>query len=261
MTQQPYSKTVDEIPRDAASVVLVREGDSELEVFLLKRSGGKTIVGDAYVFPGGKLDEADREPGTIERLAVPDNPAGRLGEPDLDPGLAAALYVAACRETHEETGVQLSADRLLPLSRWITPKTPAMMRRRFDTRFFVGLMPTDQNAVHDGQEAVDSEWYTPRAALRAYSDGQINLAPPQLMTLAGLCGHGSFQSLANSLQGRIPALVEPVSFKDGDSRIIVYPGHERHPVRTRAMPGPSSLVWRNDRFEPVDGFDGFFADN
>lgn len=258
-THQPHSETVDETPRDAASVVLLREQGGQLEVFLLKRSGSRTIVGDAYVFPGGKLDPEDSDPNTIARLAVPDDPVARLGESGLEPQRAAALYVAACRETHEETGVTLLADQLLPLSRWITPKTPAMMRRRFDTRFFVGLLPVDQDAQHDGQEAVDSAWFTPRDALQAYSDNEINLAPPQLMTLAGLSRFATFGALADSLNGHVPALIEPVSFQDGDSRVIVYPGHERHPVRERAMPGPFSLVWRNNRFEPADGFDGFFV--
>ncbi|MGB7180663.1 MAG: NUDIX hydrolase [Burkholderiaceae bacterium] len=261
MVIEPYQNEVEGVPRDAASVVLLREADGGLEAFLLKRTGSKTIVGDAYVFPGGKLDPEDAHADAISALELPGDPVAMLGEPALNEVQAGALFVAACRETFEETGVQVKGNHLLPLSRWITPKTPAMMRRRFDTRFFVALMPDGQHAVHDGQEAKDSEWITPTQALQNYSDGLINLAPPQLMTLAGIATHHSFESLAASLRGRIPPLIEPVSFKEGEGRVIVYPGHPRHPVAERALPGPLSLVWRNNRFEPAAGFAGFFADS
>lgn len=261
MASEPNENEVSGAPRDAASVVLLREARNGLEAFLLKRTGSKTIIGDAYVFPGGKLDPEDAESQAFAALDLPGDPALMLGEPELGSIQAGALFVAACRETFEETGVRVQGNRLLPLSRWITPKTPAMMRRRFDTRFFVALMPDEQHAVHDGEEAKDSAWYSPREALRDYSDGKINLAPPQLMTLAGVSMYDSFSALAVALRDKTPPLIEPVSYRDGEARVIVYPGHPRHPVSTRAMAGPSSLVWRDNRFEPAAGFEGFFTDS
>ncbi len=260
MSDSPNTETVDEEPRDAATVVLLREAAGSLETFMLKRSGSKTIVGDAYVFPGGKLDPEDESPAAIEALGLPGDPAQLLGEPQLAAGKAGAMFVAACRETHEETGVRIDGAHLLPLSRWITPKTPAMMRRRFDTRFFIGLMPDGQTAIHDGQEAKDSHWYNARDALRDYVDGKINLAPPQVMSLAAIARHSDFDSLAATLRGVIPPLVEPKGFKLNGQRAMAYPGHPEHPVSTRAMPGPLSLVWKENRFEPANGFEGFFTD-
>jgi len=260
MSDQLNTQNVDEEPRDAATVVLIREANGGLETFLLKRSGSKTIVGEAYVFPGGKLDPEDQSADAIAALGLAQSPQQMLGEPGLSESMAGAMFVAACRETFEETGVRLNGAQLLPLSRWITPKTPAMMRRRFDTRFFIGLMPDGQTAVHDGQEAKDSHWYEPRDALRDYVDGKINLAPPQLMSLAAIARHSSFESLAESLRGIEPPLVEPKGYKLDGERAMAYPGHPEHPISTRGMPGPLSLVWKENRFEPVNGFDGFFVD-
>jgi hypothetical protein len=147
----------------------------------------------------------------------------------------------------------------MPLSRWITPKVPAMMRKRFDTRFFVALAPADAHAVHDGQEADASEWLSVKAALERYRDGLINLAPPQIMTLAGMVSMRNFAQLSQSLHGRLPKTVEPVSLQDNGRRIIVYPGDPRHPVAERAMPGPSYLAFVNDRFVPENGYESLLG--
>jgi 8-oxo-dGTP pyrophosphatase MutT (NUDIX family) len=256
-----YNQAVEGEPRDAASVVLLRDAAAGgLEVFMLRRGGSSTVMNDAYVFPGGKVDPEDAAAERLAELHLAGQAAQLLGEPDLDANLAAALFVAACRETFEETGVQVYASDLIPLSRWITPKVPAMMRRRFDTRFFLACLPIDADATHDGQEADASAWYSPREALERYRDGEIMLAPPQIMTLAGLVSTPNFAQLREHLRDHTPRLIEPVSVQVGDQRIIVYPGDERHPVRQRAMPGPTALVFRNDRFEPEIGFEQFFAD-
>lgn len=93
-------------PRDAASVVLLRNGPAGLEVFLMRRADQSDVLGGAYVFPGGKLDEADVH---LARTLAMDHPAdelvSRLGEPGLSADAALALYVAAVREAYEECGV------------------------------------------------------------------------------------------------------------------------------------------------------------
>src|SRR4051812_14038342 len=89
-------------PRASATVVLLRDGEPGLEVFLLQRHDLSDVLGGAYVFPGGKVDRDDLE--WIDRL---DADAGtlidRLGEPGALPGEALTLYVAALRELFEET--------------------------------------------------------------------------------------------------------------------------------------------------------------
>lgn len=253
-------RTVEGEPLDAASVVLLRDGArGGLEVFLLRRGGSTTVMNDAYVFPGGKVDPEDADTSRLGTLELAGSPHELIGEPALDPRRAASFFVAACRETFEETGVTVRAADLIPLSRWITPKTPAMMRRRFDTRFFLACIPADAAATHDGQEADASAWYSPREALERYRDREIMLAPPQIMTLAGLVSFSSYEHLREQMQGHVPRLIEPKTVQAGEKRLIVYPGDPRHPVGERAMRGPTALLFQNERFEPELGFEAFFT--
>ena len=252
--------TVDTPPRDASTVVLIRDGESgKPEILMLCRGNSHTVMNNAYVFPGGKLDDEDESPDKIGALNLAGDARELLNEHQLSATRAAALFVAACRETHEETGVTLASEHLVPISRWITPKTTSMMRKRFDARFFVARMPDGQTAVHDGEEATDSGWFTAEAALQAYYAGDITLAPPQIMTLAGLLPYHSVEEILTSAVKNIPGTVEPHVFKHGDNqRVLAYPGDPSHPVSERAIPGPSRLVWRDDRFEPEDGRQVFF---
>ena len=134
-----------------------------------------------------------------------------------------------------------------------------MMRRRFDTRFFVACLPEGASAVHDGVEADTSEWMSPQAAIDAYCSGQITLAPPQIMTLAVLHHFKDFTALRTHLQGHQAPLIEPFPFKDDTgARSIAYPGDPVHPVQMAAFPGPSRLVWRGDHFEPPEGPAAYF---
>ncbi len=281
-------------PRPAATVVLLRDGDTGLEIFLVERHGLSDVLGGAYVFPGGKLDSADAEVhglgcvhGSLEALHA------ALGEPTLDPEAAAALHVAACRETFEESGVLLAAgagpddaarlhamlregfgfaeamkslglmldcSNLVPWSRWITPVVPSVMTKRFDTRFFVAALPEGQVARHDDHEATGSVWLAPRAALDRYWAREVMLAPPQIMTLAHLTRFGSTQAVLDEARSRPPAVIQPEPWDHEGARVVAYPGDERHPLSARAMPGPTRLVFREGRFEPFDGYEAFFAD-
>src|SRR5947207_8424012 len=87
----------------SASVVMLRDGGAGLEVFLLKRHGLSDVLGGAYVFPGGKVDAQDAMHARLDRGAAELQAA--LHEPQLAPAEAAAIFVAALRETLEETGV------------------------------------------------------------------------------------------------------------------------------------------------------------
>ena len=254
-------QSVEGEPKDAATIVLVRDAPiSGLEIFMLRRGASTTVLHHAYVFPGGKVDLEDAAAEKIQTLGLADLANKLLNEPDLAHDRAASLFVAACRETLEECGVQIQARDLLPLSRWITPKVPALMRKRFDTRFFVAAMPSDAIAIHDGHEADESAWYTPRQALEQYRDGLIMLAPPQIMTLAGLAKYQNFAQLREAMRTHVPGLIEPKSVQENGRRVIVYPGDERHHIKERVMPGPTALLNNNDRFEPLDGFEAFFRE-
>jgi 8-oxo-dGTP pyrophosphatase MutT (NUDIX family) len=279
--------------RPAASVVMLRDGDSGLEVFLVKRHGLSDVLGGVHVFPGGKVDAQDA--GLEMQTHVDLAPAAlhaALGEPQLDPLQASALYVAALREVLEESGVlyaqaagareaatasrllregctfgevlttmslQLQAGLLQPWSRWITPVV-GVVRKRFDTRFFLAAVPDGQTPLHDGHEATDSLWLSPRTALRAYWERRIDLAPPQVMSLAHLSRHGSVAQALAEARGRLPPAVRPEPFEQDGMRIVCYPGDARHPVRERALAGPTRLYYRDRRFEPAEGFEAFFSD-
>lgn len=246
-------------PRDAASVVLLRQGDTgALEVLLMRRHDSSDVLGGVCVFPGGKVDPADAHvplPAGRERELIE-----RLGEPALSDAAVAALYAAAARETLEEASVRLEAEALYPWARWITPRVPAMMRKRFDTRFFLAVLPPGQEVRHDEHEMVESLWISPRSALECYWKGEIRFAPPQIMSLAHLARHPTSAAAIEHARGRPPGLIEPQSFQEEGARVLVYPGDPRHTVPTRVLPGPSRLYWRNERFEPQGGFEGYFRD-
>jgi len=218
-----------------------------------------------------------------------------LAEPDLALSTAAGLYVAAVREALEECGVLfarasaanaalheapqrqawqqqlhggapfeavlqqagLSIDtaHLAPWSRWITPRVPSITNKRFDTRFFVALLPQGQEPVHDNVEAVDSVWFTPQEALTRYWDGELVLAPPQIMTLVSLVPHPHAGSALDAAKRHAPALVEPQPFVEEGVRYIAYPGDDKHTRSERAFIGPTRLQFNNGRFEPAGGLD------
>ncbi|WOP14365.1 NUDIX domain-containing protein [Ottowia sp. SB7-C50] len=287
---------IDTPPRDAASVVMLRDGAAGLEVLLLRRHTDSAVLGGAYVFPGGKVDAADSSADMLARLdRAPSELQPRLGEPGLSPEQAAAFYVAAAREAAEESGVlflqvgadeiatrsadtcarlragepfaallaeaqaRLDTDALAPWSRWITPRRPSVMNKRFDTRFFLAAVPPLQEARHDDFEVTEARWLTPRAALRQYQSHEIDLAPPQIVGLLHLLQYRDVAHAMQDARSRPPPLIVPEPVETGDTRVLCYPGDEHHPVPTRALPEPvpTRVVWRNKRFEPPQGFNAF----
>jgi 8-oxo-dGTP pyrophosphatase MutT (NUDIX family) len=220
--QQPVT------PRDAATVMLLRDGPSgQLEVYMLRRKPSMAFAAGAMVFPGGSVDprDADEEVG----WAGPD--AAEWGRVfDAPPEHARALVCAAVRETFEESGVLLAgpsadsvvedttsdeweadrhalldhslslaelltrrglvlrADLLRPWSRWITP---VMEPRRFDTRFFAAALPAGQRTRDVGGEASEVAWVEPAEALAAGQRKDLMLMPPTRVSLTELADCGS----------------------------------------------------------------------
>ncbi|MCF8209703.1 MAG: NUDIX hydrolase, partial [Rhodoferax sp.] len=154
--------------------------------------------------------------------------------------------------------MRLQTRNLAPWSRWITPRMPSVSSKRFDTRFFVAAVPTDQVARHDDFETTESVWLRPRDALTRYWNRQIELAPPQIMSLAHLAHHADVHSVMESARSGPPPLVFPETFDLEGSRVLCYPGDPAHSVAVRALPGPTRLLYRNRRFEPLDGFESLF---
>lgn len=282
------SKIVTDPPRNAATVIILRDSPEGLQVLLMQRHQASGVLGGVHVFPGGKLDAADEHPELLERLSQsPLALRERLAEPELEAARAGGLFAAAIREAFEECRVllgqagpnesltqrleaalrqghswnealqqldaRLDTAHLVPWSRWITPRQPSVTHKRFDTRFFVTRVDSGQTASHDNHEATDSVWITPRQALLDYWDHRIELAPPQIMSLSELARHSSSVSALAHAQRRVPPVVMPEAFDLDGQRVICYPGDPRHPVGQKAWEGPSRLLFKKGRFEPFGG--------
>lgn len=186
-------------PLASATVVLARERAGGLEVLMLRRPLALRFMGGMWVFPGGRLDPADRGQAADPHFAGRVAPAalGRLRDSQgrvLAPVEALAQYAGACRETREETGVELDPGALVYFAHWVTPAGGA---RRFDTHFF--LATPDAGAVLriDPQEASEHEWIEPAAAIALHEAGTRVLAPPTVITLADLAAtHARLGDLA-----------------------------------------------------------------
>jgi 8-oxo-dGTP pyrophosphatase MutT (NUDIX family) len=287
----PTTTTPTAEPRPAASLILLRDGAAGPEALMLKRHGLSDAFGEAYVFPGGKLDRADVELDPARFLdEAPASLQVRLAEAATDASTAAGLFVAAIREACEECGVLvaspgaaahaaaiaerlrggerldaalgvagmcLAVSALVPWSRWITPLS-RLQAKRFDSRFFVAHAPEDAIARHDGREATESAWLAPRAALERYWAREIALAPPQVMTLAHLARHASAASVLDEARGRPPFRVQPEVLDEGGPMTLCFPGDAAHSVGERLMPGPTRLAVAKGRYDPEGGFAAFF---
>lgn len=273
-------------PVASATVMVVRDGPTGLQVLLVRRHGNSGVLGGVHVFPGGKLDAADRlaDAATLDRSA--EACLASLGEPGLDAGTALGLHVAALRETFEECGLLLGQAQgaahvqavreqtatgvafaealralglplttacVLPWSRWVTPRVPSVTNKRFDTRFFVAAAPEGQAVEHCVREATEAVWLSPRAGLERYWAGEIDLAPPQIMSLSQLSRLADVSQVLAAARSRPPVLIEPEPFDLDGQRVICYPGDPAHSIAERVWPGPTRLTHRNRRFEPDGG--------
>jgi 8-oxo-dGTP pyrophosphatase MutT (NUDIX family) len=185
------------VPRPAATVILLRGGADALEVLLVKRNPASKFMGGAWVFPGGAVDRNDGE-----------------GQP--------ALRAAALRELGEEAGIhQDNPDTLIPFSRWITP---AAVKIRFDTWFYLTPLPDGATPEIDGSEIVDARWYEPRQALEAAGRGELLLVFPTIKHLEQISPFESAQALMKYAQGREVLPVQPRVVMQGETARILLPG-------------------------------------
>jgi 8-oxo-dGTP pyrophosphatase MutT (NUDIX family) len=183
-------------PRQAATVILLRDGEG-LEVLLVKRTPEARFMGGVWVFPGGAVDQ---------------------GEGDGDE----AHRAAAIRELREEAAITLdSPDALVKFSRWITP---AEVRMRFDTHFFLASLPPGQEPKIDGQECVDLGWFTPEAALNAHRAGDIVLVFPTIRHLEQLSGFSSVEDLLAYARARDVLPIQPKVIIEGEVARVLLPG-------------------------------------
>lgn len=184
-------------PRQAASVIVIRGADDELEVLLVRRNPEARFMGGFWVFPGGAVDAHEGEGDEAHRLA-------------------------AVRELAEEAGVEgVSAAELVKFSQWITPR---QVEIRFDTHFFVAHLPDGATVTVDESEIVDHRWYSPQAALEAHRADELALVFPTIKHLEQLAAFGSARELIEYAGSREVEPVEPRVLIEGEVARVVLPG-------------------------------------
>jgi 8-oxo-dGTP pyrophosphatase MutT (NUDIX family) len=221
--------------RDAATVMLVRDGGAGPEVFMLRRTLKAVFVGGAYVFPGGAIDDADRS-DDLDVICDGRDHAAASALLKLDHG-GLAYWIAAVRECFEEAGLLLATTADGSIVRFDDPDvearfavhrkavhagtrrlvdvcveedlrlsldqihyfahwiTPVGEPRRFDTRFFVARAPEGQVALHDDNETIDNRWFRPADALAALERGEIFMIIPTITNLRAIAAFDTVDAL------------------------------------------------------------------
>jgi 8-oxo-dGTP pyrophosphatase MutT (NUDIX family) len=255
-------------PRPAATVMLIREGrdsSSGISVFLMRRHAAMEFAAGTVVFPGGGVDDRDRNAQIAWTGPPPSWWAQRFG---IETELAEALVCAAARETFEECGVLFAgpaddpegigglvknasvyresrlalADRTLSfadflqrenlvlradlLRPWANWVTPEAERtRRYDTFFFVGALPEGQRADGENTESDLAGWMTPQAAIAEFEAGRCFLLPPTWTQLDSLAGRTVADVLAVERQ---IVTVQPNLEIDGDNWVFEFFDSDRY---------------------------------
>ncbi|MGW4293470.1 NUDIX hydrolase [Micromonospora chersina] len=247
------------VPRVASTVLLLRPAGVDFEVYLIRRVAAMAF-GGMYAFPGGGVDRSDSQAHLDWAGPTPAAWGERLG---LDPAAAQAVVCAAAREVFEEAGVLLAgpdggtvvgdvsgddweaarqdlvarrtgfadllagrgltlrSDLLLPWSRWITPEFEP---RRFDTYFFVALLPEGQRTRDVSGEADHTLWLRPADALARAEAGDLTMLPPTMVTLAQVAATGDLTGVARAAANRDAATPVTPSLhlpEDGEPRFIL----------------------------------------
>ena len=177
--------------REASSLILLRDAAQGPEVLLVKRNPEQRFMGGAWVFPGGAVHAEDGDVRTTAR-----------------------------RELEEEAGIALAVDaELARFSRWITP---ADVRVRFDTHFFVAVAAPGAQARVDGAECVEARWLRPADALTAGARDELLLVFPTIKHLEQLADYASVgEAMTRARERRVLAVAPRVLVEGGVARVIL----------------------------------------
>jgi 8-oxo-dGTP pyrophosphatase MutT (NUDIX family) len=221
-------------PKSASTVILLRSGEKNgIEVLLTRRPEAMDFLGGAYVFPGGTVRKDDCSE-TVQRRCrgVSADRARDLIGAHLKPEVALGHWVAGIREVFEEVGVlfsdrpagdlerqrqrivgreatfvrmleeknlSLDAGALLYFSHWLTPEEFAM---RFDTRFFIALLPPGQIPLDHSEEVADSLWIAPERALKLYAERKLPMIFPTYASLRTLADFETVEGVLKECRAR-----------------------------------------------------------
>jgi len=238
----------------AATLIVVRETSSgPPELLMVERAEGMAFAAGALVFPGGRIDDVDRDLGarlgidgaaiaavreTVEETAVPVGLMPVPSEPQTIELQKALVADAPLAELLRTARLAIDADALTPFARWV-PKFHAV--RRFDTLFFVARCPDGdwQPRVVEG-ECASAAWLTAADVLKRERDGAPRLIFPTRRTLERLAQHASFEAIrADALAHPIEPVTPWVEERDGE-KFITIPSHLGFPVTQERLDG----LWR-----------------
>jgi 8-oxo-dGTP pyrophosphatase MutT (NUDIX family) len=265
-------------PRQAATVMLLRDTAAGPVVHMLRRRTSMAFAGGAYAYPGGSVDPRDRPDDGADAAdaraigwAGPSRAAWaeRLG---TDEATAQALVCAAVRETFEEAGVLLAgpdaetvvadttgedwerdraalvarefsfaeflhrrglllrSDLLGAWARWITPE---FEQRRYDTWFFVAVLPEGQRTRNASTEADHTVWLLPADAAAGYDRGELLMMPPTIATLRALQDQPDAAAALSASAGCDLTPVLARARLVDDQVELSWPGHEEFTKRVQ----------------------------
>jgi 8-oxo-dGTP pyrophosphatase MutT (NUDIX family) len=256
-------------PRHAATVVLLRDGEPGPEVYLLRRQASMAFAGGMCVFPGGGVDPRDHDSSVAWAGPSPAEWAQRL---DCEESLARALVCAAVRETFEESGVLLAgpspdsvvsdttddgweADRVALESRelsmtdfllrrglvlrtdllgaWSGWLTPIFEPRRYETWFFVAVLPEGQVTRDVSTESSSVHWTPALAAVEAVEAREILMLPPTYLTCLDVAQHPTPDHVLAEAAGRTVEMFTPQVVSSGDEFVLSMPERYRPLVASR----------------------------
>lgn len=187
-------------PIPAATIILLRQREQKVEVLMLQKNAEITF-GGMWVFPGGRIDDADYE-----------------GTEDVD----LAARNAAVRETEEETGLKLNGDSFVHFSHW-TP--PASTPKRYATWFYAAKADSDESIKVDGEEILKHRWINPKEALELHEQKKIEIVPPTWVTLYHLSQRESVSAILEDLASNpVKEYVTRVVMNDTKEPVVVWYG-------------------------------------
>ena len=214
----------------AATVVLMRDCKEGIEVLLVQRNKAVQHMGGMWVFPGGKVDEADY-PGDRNEYQAAVN--------------------AAIRETREEAGLSVTADQLVYLSHWTTPEGA---KKRFATWFFLTILDDEQEVQVDGGEIALHRWVTPWIALAESENLEhpLRLMPPTFVSLADIADCQSCADARQRISGRDAIVYAPRMVFVEDGICFLYAGDAgHHDSNLQAKGARHRLYMVNDQLEYI----------
>ncbi len=236
--------------RPASTVLALRPTATDgFEVLMVRRTGASAFMGDAFVFPGGAVDEADRGADAAAAVDAPDGgerewlAAGLrelaeeagvfVTDPAPSPQEVSAWAGRHGRDLYRAVaagGYRFAGDALAYLSNWVTPSGPP---RRFDTRFYVAAVPAGTPARPDGVEVTEAEWVSPTEALRRGDAGEWKVPFPTRIHLEELARHDSVGAALDHArsQPEVPRVAPRVVGSRDRFRILLPndPGYDEAP--------------------------------